>query len=84
VNTIIAVALVCATVIWLTERFGGVIRYRYGPRPDIRLDPMPDDLASIVAQYSEAWAQADVSRAMQELHALTGNWDVVRTRFTPP
>lgn len=73
--------IVCVTLVWFGERFGPLLRHRYGPKPDVLEDPMPVDLASVVASYGAEWAQEDAARAMRELYQLTGSWDAVRQKF---
>ena len=77
----LATLIVCTTIIWLSERFGGLIRARYGSPLVETPDPMPADLAAFVESHPEGWAKDDVSRALYEMYAETRSWDATRIRF---
>jgi hypothetical protein len=53
------------------------------PRPFIP-EPMPVDLEALAMGESEAWAQDQVKRVLNDLYAEHKDWTKVRAVFAPP
>jgi len=90
VSNVIVAVIVVAGMLVLFERARPLFLILLEPKRLPAAPPpntaIPSDLASLALQQSEAWAQEESLKAMRELYADVGDWNLVRMKFgvAPP